>query len=122
LRHEECLEIDAAVSAEGANLALVDALEAAGPYGAGHAPPLLALPRHRLLDARMVGTGHIRADLQSASGGRLQAIAFRAVDTALGDFLVRNRGATIHVAGSLSGNYWNGSRTAQFRIVDAALA
>ena len=122
LRHEECLEIDAALSAEGANLALVDALEAAGPYGAGHAPPLLALPRHRLLDARMVGTGHIRADLQSASGGRLQAIAFRAVDTALGDFLIRNRGATVHVAGSLTGNYWNGSRTAQFRIVDAAVA
>jgi single-stranded-DNA-specific exonuclease len=122
LRHEESLEIDAALSAEGANLVLVDALDAAGPYGAGHAPPLLALPRHKLLDARMVGTGHIRADLQSASGGRLQAIAFRAVDTVLGDFLIKNRGATVHLAGSLSGNYWNGSRTAQFRIVDAAVA
>ena len=95
LHHEECLEIDAALSAEGATLALVDALEAAGPYGAGHAPPLLALPRHKLLDARIVGTGHIRADLQSASGGRLQAMAFRAVDTALGDFLIKNRGATV---------------------------
>ena len=91
--------------------ALVDALEAAGPYGAGHPQPVLALPRHRLVDARLVGTGHIRVDLQSASGGRIQAIAFRAVDTALGDFLFKNRGATIHVAGSLSANYWNGNRT-----------
>ena len=31
-------------------------------------------------------------------------------------------GKTIHVAGSLSGNYWNGNRTVQFRIVDAARA
>ena len=120
LHDEESLEIDAALSAEGATLALVDALDAAGPYGAGHPPPLLALPRHKLVDARAVGTGHIRVDLQSASGGRIQAMAFRAVDTALGDFLFKNRGATIHVAGSLSANYWNGNRTAQFRLIDAA--
>jgi len=31
-------------------------------------------------------------------------------------------GKTIHVAGSLSGNYWNGNRTVQFRIIDAAKA
>ena len=52
----------------------------------------------------------------------MQAIAFRAVDTALGDFLFKNRGKTVHVAGSLSGNYWNGNKTVQFRIMDAALA
>ena len=32
------------------------------------------------------------------------------------------RGATIHVAGSLSANYWNGNRSAQFRLIDAAAA
>jgi len=121
LRAEESLDIDAALSAEGATLSLLDDLEAAGPFGAGHAAPVLALPRHRLNDVRFVGNGHIRADLQSAGGGRIQAIAFRAENTAIGDFLIRNRGATIHVAGSLSGNYWNGNRSAQFRITDAAL-
>lgn len=122
LREEERLEIDAAVSADGATLALLDELEAAGPYGSGHPPPVLALPRHRLTDARFVGTGHIRADLQSATGARLQAMAFRAENTDLGDFLIKNRGATINVAGSLSGNYWNGMRSVQFRISDAAMA
>lgn len=122
LREEERLEIDAAVSADGATLALLDELEAAGPYGSGHPAPVLALPRHRLTDARIVGTGHIRVDLQSATGARLQAMAFRAENTDLGDFLFRNRGATINVAGSLSGNYWNGSRSVQFRVSDAATA
>jgi single-stranded-DNA-specific exonuclease len=60
--------------------------------------------------------------LRSESGGRIQAIAFRAADSALGDFLFRSRGSTIHTAGSLSSNYWNGNRSAQFRIVDAAEA
>jgi single-stranded-DNA-specific exonuclease len=122
LQDEESLAIDGALAAEGATLGLLDALEKAGPFGAGHVAPVFALPRHRLADARPVGTNHIRADLQSESGGRIQAIAFRAVDTALGEFLFKNRGKTIHVAGSLSGNYWNGNRTVQFRITDAALA
>ena len=122
LQSEESLAVDAALAAEGATLDLLDALEKAGPYGSGHVAPLFALPRHRLLDARPVGTSHIRADLQSEGGGRLQGIAFRAVDTALGEFLFRNRGKVLHVAGSLSGNYWNGSRNVQFRIIDAAAA
>ncbi|WP_376704252.1 single-stranded-DNA-specific exonuclease RecJ [Mesorhizobium sp. ISC25] len=122
LQGEESLPIDGALAAEGATLALLDALERAGPFGAGHVAPVFALPRHRLVDARAVGSNHIRAELQSESGGRIQAIAFRAVDTALGEFLFKNRGKPVHVAGSLSGNHWNGNRTVQFRIVDAALA
>ncbi|RUV91810.1 single-stranded-DNA-specific exonuclease RecJ [Mesorhizobium sp.] len=122
LQGEESLAIDGALAAEGATLGLLDALEKAGPFGAGHVAPVFALPRHRLADARPVGANHIRAELQSESGGRIQAIAFRAVDTALGEFLFTNRGKPVHVAGSLSGNHWNGNRTVQFRIVDAARA
>ena len=122
LQDEETLHIDAALAADGATLALLDTLEKAGPFGAGHVAPVFVLPRHKLADAKPVGVNHIRADLRSESGGRIQAMAFRAVDTALGEFLFGNRGATIHVAGTLSGNHWNGNRTVQFRIVDAALA
>ncbi|BCH32926.1 single-stranded-DNA-specific exonuclease RecJ [Mesorhizobium sp. L-8-10] len=122
LRDEESLKIDAALSADGATQDLLDALERAGPYGAGHPAPVLVLPRHRLADARLIGTNHIRADLKSESGGRIQAIAFRADGTDLGQFLIKHRGATVHVAGALSGNYWNGARNVQFRIIDAAPA
>ncbi|TWG94116.1 single-stranded-DNA-specific exonuclease [Mesorhizobium sp. J18] len=122
LRDLESLKIDAALSAEGATFDLLDALEAAGPYGSGHPSPVLALPHHRLVDARTVGNGHVRVDLSSQGGGRLQAIAFRAAETDLGRFLFENRGATVHVAGSLAANNWNGMRSVQFRIVDAAKA
>ncbi|MET3790423.1 single-stranded-DNA-specific exonuclease RecJ [Aquamicrobium terrae] len=122
LQDQESLLIDGALAAEGVSLQLLDTLEKAGPYGTGHVAPVFALPRHRLVDARLVGANHIRAELRSESGGRIQGIAFRAADTALGDFLFKSRGATIHAAGSLSSNYWNGNRSAQFRIVDAAPA
>lgn len=122
LQEQESLLVDAALAAEGATLDLLDVLEKAGQFGTGHAAPLFALPRHRLLDVRLAGTNHLRADLASESGGRIQAMAFRSMDTPLGDFLLRSRGSMVHVAGSLSANYWNGSRRMQFRVVDAAEA
>jgi len=122
LRDEESLPIDAALSAEGATQALLDLLEKAGPFGAGYPPPTFVLPRHRIADTRVVGTGHLRVDLQSDAGRKLQAIAFRAVDTPLGDFLARSRGSHVHVAGNIQASYWNGTRSVQFRISDAAQA
>jgi single-stranded-DNA-specific exonuclease len=122
LRADDSLPVDAALSADGATLELCELLERAGPYGAGHPQPMLALPRHRIMDVAEVGTAHIRVNLQSEAGGRLPAIAFRAAETELGAFLRDSRGRAVHLAGSLSINHWNGNRKAQFRITDAAAA
>ena len=122
LRSEESLLIDAALSAEGATLELLDTLEAAGPYGAGHPPPVFVLPRHRVVAVGGVGANHIRVELASQAGGRIRAMAFRAINTDLGEFLFQSRDKTIHVAGSLSANHWNGTTSVQFRITDAAIA
>ena len=122
LRDEETLQVDAALSAEGATQDLLDALEQAGPFGAGYPAPIFVLPRHQMRDVRAVGSSHLRVELRSDTGAALQAMAFRSVGTKLGDFLERNRGSRVHVAGQLQANYWNGARSVQFRIVDAALS
>lgn len=123
LRDADSLKIDAAVSADGATLTLAEELERAGPFGPGHPQPILALPRHRIADVRTVGNGgHLRVELRSEAGGRIAAMAFRAAETDLGAFLTASRGRLVHVAGTLSINYWNGSSSPQLRIVDAARA
>lgn len=119
---DQALKIDGALSASGATLELIDLLEQAGPYGAGHAQPIFALPAHRIADARQVGANHIKVTLESADRTRLDAIAFRAIETPLGDLLLGSRGASLHVAGSLSADQWQGSRRVQLRILDAAKA
>ena len=84
--------------------------------------PQPIVPRHLVRDVRSVGTGHLRVELQSDAGGKISAMAFRVADTALGSFLAASRGNRIHVAGNVQANYWNGSRSVQFRIIDAAQA
>lgn len=120
-RRDETLKIDGALSADAATLELIEVLERAGPYGAGHPQPVFALPHHQVTDVRMVGTGHLRVSLRSRAGGRLQAIAFRVADTDLGRMLGENRGSALHVAGTLGANTWNGRTTPQLRIIDAAV-
>ncbi|EJN06512.1 single-stranded-DNA-specific exonuclease RecJ [Phyllobacterium sp. YR531] len=122
LRENASLAIDGALSAAGATVPLYDTMEKAGPFGSGHPQPVLVLPHHRLIDARSVGTSHVKATLAGADGKRINAIAFRAVGSALGDFLFNQVGQSIHVAGNLALNHWNGSTTTQFRILDAAKA
>jgi single-stranded-DNA-specific exonuclease len=114
------LEIDGALSAGAATLELIESLERAGPYGTGNPAPLLVLPNHRLTHCRVVGNGHVSVSLSAMDKSSLQAISFRAEGTPLGDFLHANVGNIIHAAGTLSVNHFNGRRTVQMRIVDAA--
>lgn len=122
LAANQTLKIDGALGASGATIALIDQLEAAGPFGSGHPQPIFAVPAHRLRDARPVGTTHVKITLEAADGTRLEGIAFRAAETALGDFLLNGRGTQVHVAGTLSADHWQGTRRVQMRVLDAAKA
>jgi len=118
----ETLKIDGAIGASGATLDLIDRLETAGPYGSGHSQPIFAIPAHRLRDVRTVGEKHVKVTLEAMDGARLDGIAFRAADTALGNLLLNSRGANLHVAGSIGADHYQGSRRIQLRVSDAAPA
>ena len=121
-RASSALKVDAGLSADGATLDLLDELEKAGPFGAGHAQPVFAFPRHRIVNVSPVGAAgsHYRVTLESGTGRKTDAIAFRAAGTDLGDFLMKRRGDTVHLAGTLSANHWNGQVRVQIRLLDAA--
>jgi single-stranded-DNA-specific exonuclease len=118
----EALEIDAVTSPGGANLALLAEIAAAGPYGAGNAEPLVALPDVRVAFADVVGQDHVKLRLTGGDGARLDAIAFRARNTGLGEGLLASRGRAIHVAGRLRQDDWGGVAKVQLEIQDAAAA
>ncbi|WP_428688399.1 single-stranded-DNA-specific exonuclease RecJ [Roseibium sp.] len=117
--HRE-LKVDAALTATGATLDLMELLEKAGPYGAGHAEPVFAFPAHRISFADVVGKGHVRATLAAGDGSTLKAICFKSEDKPHGRMLLDGRGRSLHVAGSLSVDTWQGTPKVQLRILDVA--
>src|SRR3954471_2566267 len=119
-RADQALLIDGAVSAAGANAALVEMVARAGPFGAGNPEPVVALPNHVVAYADPVGDAHIRVRLRSGDGTMLNAIAFRAADQPLGQTLLKSRGQPLHAAGTLSIDRWNGGERVQLRLIDVA--
>jgi single-stranded-DNA-specific exonuclease len=121
-RRETALKIDGAISAGGLDVALVQMLSRAGPFGAGNPEPVLALPAHTLAYADPVGENHIRARLKSGDGKFVSAVAFRAAGTPLGRALIENRGRAVHAAGCLTIDRWQGAERVQMRLTDLAVS
>ncbi|MEM6670672.1 MAG: single-stranded-DNA-specific exonuclease RecJ [Pseudomonadota bacterium] len=114
------LRIDGAVAPGGATLELVETLEAAGPFGPANPAPRFAIPSARISWAKRAGEAHLRFTATDGSSGKLEAIAFRAFEGPLGEFLMNRNGKPVHLAGRIEVDDWGGRRKAKLRVEDAA--
>ncbi len=119
-RANDALLVDAALTAAGARAELIRSLEQAGPYGSGNPEPVFVLPAHRIVRAVVVGNGHVRVRAVAGDGTGIDAIAFRAADSALGPALQKAVGSAAHLAGTLSLDHWGGNERVQMRLLDMA--
>jgi len=119
-RGADALVIDAALSGRGLNLDLLKRVDQAGPFGQGNPEPVFVLPDQRIVEATVVGGRHVRARLRSGDGASVDAIAFRAIGSPLGEALLRGRGDRFHVAARVSQNMFRGVERVETRIADMA--
>ena len=113
---------DGLVTVRGATPALITQLSRLGPYGSENPEPRFVVAGAEVVQSDIVGSGHVRCMLADQTGARLKAIAFRAADSDLGVGLLNTLGASVHVAGTLSIDRWQGREQAQLIIEDAAPA
>jgi single-stranded-DNA-specific exonuclease len=122
-RADKALLLDALLAPGGVAGALCDALDAAGPYGAGWPSPRVAAGPVRLLRAGIVGDGHVRGIAAGDDGKSFKWIAFRSAETALGQGLLSSpNDVRWWLAGSIKRDEWNGGNAAEMHLDDAALA
>ncbi len=120
-REDRALLLDAVVAPRGLSPALVEALDAGGPYGAGWPAPRIAAGPVRVIKADIVGTGHLRVVVAGDDGKPIKAIAFRQAETALGQaMLAAPPNRRLWVAGRAKIDTWSGSRNAELHLEDAA--
>ncbi len=113
---------DGVLSLGAATPDLIATLARVGPYGTGNPEPRFAFPAIRVAKADIVGEKHVRCFLTDQRGGRLAGIAFRAAGTPLGEMLLDRAGSSVHVAGKLRADEWQGQMRVQLHIEDAAQA
>jgi single-stranded-DNA-specific exonuclease len=119
-RHVNELLVDGAVSARGVTTEFAATLNRAGPFGAGNPEPVIALPSHQLVYADEVGQAHLRLRFKAGDGAIVNAIAFRSIGQKLGNVLAQHRGQSLHVAGSLAVDRYQGAERVQLRVIDVA--
>ena len=122
-RGDRALLLDALLAPGGVSGALCDALDSAGPYGAGWPSPKVAAGPARLLKTGIVGDGHVRGIACGDDGKSFKWIAFRSASTGLGQALLSSpAGARWWLAGCIRRDEWNGGNAAEMHLEDAALA
>jgi len=122
-RDDRALLLDAVVAPGGISPALVEALEAGGPYGAGWPAPRVAAGPVRVVRADVVGNGHVRAVVAGEDGRSIKTIAFRQAESALGQALLA-AGPTrrLWIAGRAKLDDWGNRPAAELHLEDAAWA
>jgi single-stranded-DNA-specific exonuclease len=119
----QALLIDLLVLPAGLTPDLVNEMEGAGPFGNGWPAPRIALGPVRVVKADIVGTSHVRAIVSGEDGRSLKAMAFRQVDTPLGQTLLgADRSARFWLAGRARIDDWGVRPAAELHIEDMAPA
>jgi single-stranded-DNA-specific exonuclease len=122
-RGDRALLLDALLAPGGLVGALCDALDAAGPYGAGWPGPRIAAGPVRLIRTGIVGDGHVRGLGCGDDGKSFKWIAFRSAASELGQALLASPAdQRWWLAGTIKRDEWNGGSAAEMHLEDAALA
>jgi single-stranded-DNA-specific exonuclease len=122
-RGDRALLLDAVLAPGGVAATLCDALDAAGPYGAGWPGVHVAAGPARLLKVGIVGEDHVRGIAAGDDGRSFKFIVFRSASGDLGRALLESSvDRRWWLAGTIKRDEWNGGNAAEMHVEDAALA
>lgn len=113
------LAIDALLALSQVTTETYDKVQTIGPFGQGAPEPIFGLMDVEITHTRQIGENHLKLTLED-SGARVEALVWRCLGTPLGDALLQR--GRVHLAGRLKDNEWNGRRSAQLDVIDAAAA
>ncbi len=116
-------KIDGTLSVRGVSIELAEEIARLAPFGPGNPEPRFAVMDVRLAFSDIVGKDHVRCTFNAGAGsGSLDGIAFRAMGTPLGQLLMQAKDQTMHVAGRIKADTWQGRTRVKLHIEDAARA
>ena len=116
------LDIDGVLDIGGATPDLVKKINLLAPFGEANPEPRFMIQNVMVSYCKVLKNGHISFSLTGRGGGRLNAIAFRAADTELGQTILTARDTLFHVVGTLKQDNWRGQTKVQVQVQDIAKA
>lgn len=118
-------KLDGNLTARGANVELMHQLARVAPFGTANSEPRFCLNHVYVVKADVVGADHVRAIVADKNGGKgsgsVKCMAFRSLETAVGQTLLNAGGKTLSLAGKAKLNVWQGRESVDFIVDDVAV-
>jgi len=118
IAHEKTLYVDSMISSSGINLEVYDDIEKLGPFGSGNVEPTFVIKQSLLTSVKRIGENHLKCLIKTPEGNFIEAMAFRSLETQLGNEIQNNKGKMVSLLGKIKINEWGGKRIPQFHIED----
>lgn len=111
---------DGYISLASINTDFVNMLEQLGPFGTGSNQPRFLIKNVKIIKANIVGGEHISCFLGEGRESKtsIKAIAFKAIDNAIGEILLSNKNFNLNLIVTLNINRYNGRESAEIIIQD----
>ena len=91
------------------------------PFGSGNPEPKFVINDLKTINGKIVGEKHIKSVLIGMDGSIIKSIAFNAVDSDIGAYLIKKNNKSYNIAGKLSLNEWKGQSNVEFIIDDISV-
>ena len=115
------LFFDSIISPSAVNLEFYKRVDLLSPFGSGNPEPKFIIENLKTINGKIVGEKHIKSVLIALDGSTFKSIAFNAVDSDLGSYLMKKNKKTFNIAGKLSLNEWRGQKNVEFIIDDISV-
>lgn len=97
-------------------------LDVLAPFGQDNKEPKFVIDHCKVFNIKQIGTNHLKLRLVESAmgvyGKSLDAVAWKVLDTSLGNVLLQLKGKQISVLGTIKLNKWQDKETVQFQIED----
>jgi len=121
-RQEIAMKVDCLIRPTAVARELVQSIEKVGPFGASNPEPVFVMDDLKIAYAQRLRGGHVRCTFADREGVRVNAICFNAEENGLAEVLLSDHNQSVHVAGRIKQDNWNGRTKIDFQLVDIAFA
>jgi single-stranded-DNA-specific exonuclease len=115
------LLIDSIVSPSAINLEFYNKVAILSPFGSGNPEPKFIIENVKTINGKIVGEKHIKSVLIGSDGSAIKCIAFNALESDIGAYLLKKNNKSFNIAGKLSLNEWKGQSNVEFIIDDISV-
>ena len=121
LSAERPLFLDCKIAPSAINIEFFNKVNLLSPFGSGNPEPKFLIENLKPVNSKVVGEKHIKSVLIGPEGSSIKTIAFNAVDSELGAYLLKKKSNIFNIAGKLSLNEWRGQKNVEFIIDDISV-